>query len=65
MTFTGIGKYAGSVTKEYTIDKAPIYSNGTTCTLTPSSCIYDGKPQEPKVTISKMVLIWLKAGISL
>lgn len=53
MTFTGIGKYAGSVTKEYTIGKAPIYSNGTTCTLTPSSCIYDGKPQEPKVTISK------------
>lgn len=53
MTFTGIGKYAGSVTKEFTIDKAPIYSNGTTCTLTPSSCIYDGKPQEPKVTISK------------
>ena len=41
----------GSVTKEYTIEPASIYTSSTTCTLTPDTCIYDGRPQEPKVTI--------------
>lgn len=53
VTFTGIGKYTGSVTKKYTIQPARIYSSSTTCTISPENCIYDGKPQEPKVTITK------------
>ena len=53
VTFTGIGKYSGSVTKKYTIQPARIYSSSTTCTISPENCIYDGKPQEPKVTITK------------
>lgn len=51
MTFTGIGKYTGSVTRKYTIKTMSILTTNTTCTLTPSTCIYDGKPAEPKVTI--------------
>ena len=51
MTFTGIGKYSGTVKKEYTIEPDSIYNSNTTCTLSPETCIYDGKPQEPKVTI--------------
>lgn len=53
VTFTGIGKYTGSVTKKYTIQPVRIYSSSTTCTISPENCIYDGKPQEPKVTITK------------
>ena len=52
VTFTGIGKYTGSVTKKYTIRPAGIYSSSTTCTLSPDTCIYDGKPQEPDVIIT-------------
>ena len=53
VTFKGIGKYTGTVKKEYTIKPDSIYSSSTTCTLSPDTCIYDGKPQEPKVTITK------------
>lgn len=52
VTFTGIGKYTGSVTKKYTIQPARIYSSSTTCTISPENCIYDGKPQEPNVVIT-------------
>ena len=52
VTFTGIGKYTGSVTKKYTIRPARIYSSSTTCTISPENCIYDGKPQEPNVIIT-------------
>ena len=53
VTFKGIGKYTGTVKKEYTIKPDSIYSSSTTCTLSPDTCIYDGKPQEPRVTITK------------
>ena len=53
VTFKGIGKYTGTVKKEYAIKPDSIYSSSTTCTLSPDTCIYDGKPQEPKVTITK------------
>lgn len=52
VTFTGIGKYTGSVTKKYTIRPARIYSSSTTCTISPENCVYDGKPQEPNVIIT-------------
>ena len=52
VTFTGIGKYTGSVTKKYTIQPSRIYSSSTTCTISPENCIYDGKPQEPNVVIT-------------
>ena len=52
VTFTGIGKYTGSVTKKYTIQPARIYNSSTTCTISPENCIYDGKPQEPNVVIT-------------
>lgn len=52
VTFTGIGKYTGSVTKKYTIQPARIYSSSTTCAISPENCIYDGKPQEPNVVIT-------------
>ena len=52
VTFTGIGKYTGSVTKKYTIQPVRIYSSSTTCTISPENCIYDGKPQEPNVVIT-------------
>ncbi len=52
ITFTGIGKYSGSVTRKYTIQKASIYSTSTTCTLSPKNCTYDGKAAKPKVVIT-------------
>ena len=45
----GIGKYAGTVSKTFTITEASI--KDVTATLSPTSCEYDGTPQTPSVTI--------------
>ncbi|MBU5480127.1 hypothetical protein [Blautia sp. MSJ-19] len=49
--FTGIGRYTGTIERDFTIRATSIYSGMTTVELTPSVGYYNGKPQTPQVII--------------
>ena len=49
VTITGKGKYTGSYSKDFTINRASV--SGATVTLSPSSYTYDGTAKKPTVTV--------------
>ena len=48
---TGKGIWSGTITKEFTINPADI-SGSARVTLSPTSCVCDGTPKEPSVTVT-------------
>lgn len=52
VTFTGTGYYTGTITKTYTIAKQPI--DASRVTLSKTSFTYNGKIQQPTVTVKNV-----------
>lgn len=59
VTITGMGAYEGTVTKTFVIEQASM--NDATITLSAQTFNYDGKAQQPSITV-KMGAATLKAG---